>query len=77
MKSNITLKIDRELLRKARVLAAEEGTSVSALVAAQLDQVVHRRRGYDRARRTALARLKTGYDLDWTPPKGRDELYER
>lgn len=77
MKSNITLKIDRELLRKARVLAAEEGTSVSALVAAQLDQVVHRRRGYDRARRTALARLKTGYDLDWTPPKSRDELYER
>jgi len=77
VKSNITLKIDRELLRKARVLAAEEGTSVSALVAAQLDQVVHRRRGYDRARRTALARLKTGYDLDWTPPKSRDELYER
>ena len=77
MKSNITLKIDRELLRRARVLAAEEGTSISALVASQLDQVVHRRRLYERARRSALARLKTGYDLHWTPPQSRDELYER
>ena len=77
MKSNITLKIDQELLRKARILAAEEGTSISALVAAQLDHVVHRRHLYDRARRSALARLKAGYDLEWTPPRSRDDLYER
>lgn len=77
MKANITLKLDKELLRKARVLAAEEGTSISALVAAQLDQVVHRHRVYDRARRSALARLKTGYELNWIPPRTRDELYER
>jgi hypothetical protein len=31
MKINITLKIDADLLREARVLAAEEGTSISAL----------------------------------------------
>lgn len=77
MKTNITLKIEKELLRKARVLAAEDGTSVSALVASQLDQVVHRRRMYDRARRSALARLKAGYDLHWTPPAKRGDLYER
>ena len=77
MKSNITLKIDRELLRKARVLAAEEGTSISALVASQLDQIVHRRGLYERARRSALARLNTGYDLHWTPPRSRDDLYDR
>jgi hypothetical protein len=77
MKANITLKIEKELLRKARVLAAEDGTSVSALVASQLDQVVFRRGMYERARRSALARLKTGYDLNWIPPASRDELYER
>jgi len=77
MKANITLKIEKELLRKARVLAAEDGTSVSALVASQLDQVVHRRRMYERARRSALARLKTGYELHWIPPSSRDQLYER
>lgn len=29
---NITLKIDEEIYRKARILAAEQGTSLSALV---------------------------------------------
>jgi hypothetical protein len=32
MKANITLMLDAALLREIRVLAAEEGTSISALV---------------------------------------------
>jgi hypothetical protein len=77
MKTNITLKIDAELLREVRVLAAMEGSSISALVAGQLEQAVRDRKGYDQARRSALARLRTGFDLNWTPPRSRDELYER
>jgi len=34
MKANITLKIDANLLREARILAAEEDSSISALLAA-------------------------------------------
>ena len=77
MKTNITLKLDAGLLREARVLAAEEGTSVSALVAARLEEVVRERKGYARARRLALAQLREGFDLRWTPPRSRDELHER
>ena len=77
MKTNITLKLDAGLLREARVLAAEEGTSVSALVAARLEEVVRERKGYARARRRALAQLREGFDLRWTPPRSRDELHER
>lgn len=77
MKTNITLKIETDLLREARVLAALEGSSVSALLAARLEEVVRQRKGYDQARRSALARLRTGFDLNWTPPRSRDELYER
>ena len=40
MKTNITLKLDAELLREARVLAAEEDTSISAMLAAKLEQIV-------------------------------------
>ena len=29
------------------------------------------------SRRRALARLRRGFDLDWTPPRSRDELHER
>jgi predicted HicB family RNase H-like nuclease len=46
MKTKITLKIEADLLREARVLAAEEGTSISAMVAARLEQVVRERKGY-------------------------------
>jgi hypothetical protein len=77
MKSNITLKVDTEVLREARVLAAERNTSVSALITAQLERLIAERKEYDRAKKRALARLEQGFDLGWTPPKSRDELHER
>jgi hypothetical protein len=77
MKANITLKLDAALLREIRVLAAEEGTSISALLAARLEQIVRERKTYERARRRALARLREGLDLRWTPPHSRDELHDR
>jgi CRISPR/Cas system-associated protein Csm6 len=77
MKTNITLKLDAELIREARVLAAEQGTSISSLLAARLQEIVKERKAYDRARRRAMARLREGLDLHWTPPRSRDELHER
>lgn len=77
MKTNITLKLDSDLLREARILAAEEGTSISAMLALRLEQIVRDRKTYDRARQRALARLREGMDMRWTPPRARDELHER
>jgi len=77
MKRNITLKLDADLLREVRILAAEEGCSISGLLAAKLHEVVRQRRGYDRSRRRAVARLRKGFDLCWTAPRSRDELHER
>jgi hypothetical protein len=77
MKTNITLKLDADLLREARILAAEEGSSISRLLAARLEEIVGERKGYASARRRALARLREGLDLRWTPPRSRDELHER
>jgi hypothetical protein len=77
MKTNVTLKIEADLLREARVLAALEGSSISAILAARLEQAVRERKGYDQARRRAVARLRTGFDLNWKPPRSRDELHER
>lgn len=77
MKANVTLKLDSDLLREIRILAAEEGTSISALVTGQLAELVRRRRGYDRARRRALDRLRRGLALGWKPPKSRDSIHER
>jgi hypothetical protein len=77
VKTNVTLKLDADLLREARVLAAHEGRSISALLTDRLEALIRERKVFDKARRRALTRLRQGLDLRWTPPKSRDELHER
>jgi len=69
MKTNVTLKLDADLLREARVVAAEEGRSISGLLTDQLEALVRERKAFERARKRALARLRGGLDLQWTPPR--------
>src|SRR5262249_3746828 len=45
MKTNVTLKLDADLLREARVVAAEEGRSISALLTDRLEAIVRERKG--------------------------------
>jgi hypothetical protein len=77
MKNNITLKMDADLLREAKVMAAQQDTSISALLSRELENMVRRRKGYVKARKRALARLREGWNLGWTPPRSREELHER
>ena len=77
MKTNLTLKLDSDLIRGARILAAERGTSISALLAAELERIVRERKTYDQARRRARARLRQGFVLNWAPSPSRNELHER
>jgi hypothetical protein len=77
MTTNVTLKLNTDLLRQVRVLAAEENTSISAMLTAHLEDIVRSRKTYQRARKRALARLREGMDLQWAPPRSRDELHER
>jgi hypothetical protein len=77
MKANITLKVDAGLLREAKILAAEDGTSISSILSGRLEQMVGERKTYERARKRALARLREGMNLQWTPSRSRDELHER
>lgn len=73
-KANLTLQLDAEVIRRARILAARRDMSVSALVAHELDAVIAREARYDDARLRALdlmagARPRGG--RTWT----RDDLY--
>ena len=72
--TNITIKIESDLAREAKVLAAKRGTSLSRLVADQLALLVREDQVYASARRSALRHLKLGYDLDWDKPESRDVL---
>ena len=76
-KTNVTLKLDRDLLREVRIMAAEKDTSISALLTVHLQKIVKNRGGYEEAKNRVVARMRKGYDLGFTPPKSRDELHER
>jgi len=73
---NLTVQLDRETIRKAKILAAKRGTSVSSLVAAQITESVRSDEAYDAARRTALELLERGLHLGGRR-LNRDELHER
>ena len=49
-KTNLTLQLDEDVIRRARIVAAKRGTSVSALVARELAGLVEQDARYEEAR---------------------------
>ena len=77
MKQNITISVEKSLLRKARAVAAQRGASVSAMLAQELLRISDREGEYDRARRRALARLSAPFHLGGHKPAPREALHDR
>jgi predicted transcriptional regulator len=75
-KSNLTVKIDDDLIHAVRVLAAKKNSSISALVSTYIENVVRNEEEYQAAKERALAILREGWDLGWKPGP-REELYDR
>ena len=48
-KQNITLSIHKDILQKVQILAAQQGTSVSALLSNLLEDLVAHEEGYQTA----------------------------
>jgi predicted transcriptional regulator len=75
-KVNITIKLDKALVRKIRVLAAENGTSMSALIAAKFEEDLAQRERYEEAKKKAIAFMEEGWKLGGRPVS-REELHKR
>ncbi len=63
MHRNLTVRLDESTIRKAKVVAAKRATSVSRLVADEIDRLVREDEAYEQARVEALADLDSGFDL--------------
>jgi hypothetical protein len=77
MKTNVTLKLDADMLREVRIIAAQEGISISGFLASKLEEAIRERKSFSRSKRRALARLRNCTDHGWVRPASRDELHER
>jgi hypothetical protein len=75
-KHNITVAIEPALLKKARAVAARRGTSVSALLADELRDLVAEDAAFVAARKRALTLFDSPLPLGGKPPP-RDSLHER
>jgi predicted transcriptional regulator len=75
-KQNLTVQLDREIIRKAKILAAKRGTSVSSFIAFQIRESVQAEDAYEAAQRTALELLERGFHLGGGR-LDRDALHER
>jgi len=76
-KQNITLSLDKDLLRKLRFLSSRKSISVSKLLSDELERLVTESEEYAQAKRRALVVLKKGFHMGGTITATRDELHDR
>jgi hypothetical protein len=66
-----------ETVRKARILAARRSTSISGLLAGEIERLVGDEEAWERSERSARALLEQGFHLGGLITASRDELHER
>jgi hypothetical protein len=76
-KQNLTISLDRKTIRMAKILAARRSTSISGLLARQIEILVGEEEVYERAERQALSLLEQGFHLGGVIRASRDEWHER
>ncbi|MGH2726041.1 MAG: DUF6364 family protein [Actinomycetota bacterium] len=73
---NVTVQLEEGTIRKAKVVAAKRGTSVSGLVARQIEDLVEADARYEEAWRRArksMSEAASRGGRNWA----RDDLYDR
>ncbi len=73
---NLTIRLPIAVLRKARIVAAKRGTSISALVSEKIEEIAGDEDAYEAAKRRAVRLLDRGFHLGGKPAS-RDALHDR
>lgn len=77
MKRNITLSLEGDLIRKARIIAARKMVSVSQLLRDEVTRIIEEDEKYEECRKVAFSLLAKGYHFGGTIKATREELHER
>jgi len=62
-KQNVTISLSRQVLKKAKILAARRETSITGLLSQEIEFLVGNEEAYERAQRQAMALLDEGFHL--------------
>jgi hypothetical protein len=77
MKQNITISLDKDLIRTGKIIAAQQGTSLNRMLRLELERIIRNVKKYDIAKQKAIAAMKTGFHSGMDRYPSRDELHER
>lgn len=77
IKQNLTVSLSTQTVQKAKILAARRSTSISGLVADQIEALVNTEEAYESAQRAAMDLMDRGFHLGGIHSIDRDELHER
>lgn len=77
MKQNITISLDKDLIRTGKVIAAQRGTSLNRMLRLELERIIRNARQYDMAKQKAITAMKEGFHSGMDRYPSRDELHER
>ena len=77
MKQNITLSLDKDLIRRAKIISAKRRSSISSMLSQELQRIIESAENYEASKKKALADLKSGYHLGGVIAASREELHER
>jgi hypothetical protein len=77
MKQNITLSLEKELIKKGKIIASKKETSLSRLLSDFLREIINEEERYELAKRKAINLLNKGYHLGGKISCSRDQLHER
>jgi hypothetical protein len=76
-KQKVTIRLDRQTFHKAKIIAAQRSTSISGLLAHQIEMLFDEEEAYERAERQARALLGQRFHLGGVIRATRDESHER
>ena len=76
-KQNLTVCLDPQIIKKAKIVAARRSVSISGLVAQQIEVLIGEEEAYERAERHARVLLEEGFHLGGVIRASRDQLHER
>jgi hypothetical protein len=77
MKQNITVQLDKSVIKEAKVIAAKRSTSLSKFLAEEIRKLASQESTYDKDKKLAIKRLQSGYSLGGSKLPKREELYKR
>ena len=77
MKQNITLSLEKEIIKKGKILAAGKNTSISKMLGDLLEETTQKEQEYEASKRKAIQYLKMGFHFGGNVRWTREELHER